>query len=453
MNPEDLGARLAEHASGNNVPGAVLAVRRGDDITEAAYGVLDNEFGYPATVDSVFQTGSITKVWTATLIMQLADEGLLDLDQPVARHLPGFRVADEAASAAVTVRQLLCHVGGFDGDIFDDHGPGDDAVERYVDALAGPARQLFPPGALWSYCNSGYVVLGRIVEVLTGLTWEEALRERIAVPLGMTHALTSPAEAIRHRVAMGHLTGPDGEIVKAPVWSMPRSNAPAGSTLTLTARDQLRFAALHLGGGLAPDGTRVLSERSVLAMREPQAVVPGVEPLPGHWGLGWELWDWPGGRVIGHDGGTVGQAALLRVVPERDVAIALLTNGGDFHGLHALVAELLDELAGVRVPELPVPPAQPPRVDPRYFTGRYESATFRSEIAQDDGRLSVTLRPIGPAAVFPEDAEPDVTYAVPLDERTLIGLTRANGRHPTYTFVGDGDRAGYLHMGRAIPRA
>ncbi|NUP76012.1 MAG: beta-lactamase family protein [Nonomuraea sp.] len=453
MKPEDLQALLAEHAGRSRVPGAVVAVQRGDEITEAAYGVLDNVFGYPVTVDSIFQTGSITKVWTATLIMQLVEEGLVDLDAPVARHLPGFRVADAGVSAAVTVRQLLCHLGGFEGDIFDDHGPGDDAVERYVAALSGPAQQLFPAGSLWSYCNSGFVVLGRIVEVLTGLTWEEALRERIAVPLGMTHVVTSPAEAITHRVAMGHLTTPGGEIVKAPMWAMPRSNGPAGSTLTLTARDQLRFAKMHLSGGLAPDGTRVLSEESVRAMREPQASVPGLEPMQSHCGLGWGLWDWPDGPVIGHNGGTVGQAALLRLVPGQDVAVAILTNGGDFHGLHPLVTELLDELAGVRVPALPVPPAQPPRVDPRYFTGRYECATFAAEVVQDADRLKVTIRPVGPAAILPGEDEPDAIIAVPLDERTLIGVTETDGRHPSYTFVGDGDRAEFLHMGRAVPRA
>ncbi|WP_233508196.1 serine hydrolase domain-containing protein [Spongiactinospora gelatinilytica] len=283
---EELRARLAEHAGRQGLIGAVLAVQHGDETTEAAYGVLDKEFGYPATIDSIFQIGSITKVWTATLIMQLADEGLLDLDTPVAHYLPGFRVTDEAASAAVTVRQLLSHVGGFDGDIFDDYGDGDDAVQRYVDALAGPARQLFPPGSQWSYCNSGCVVLGRIVSVLTGQTWEAAIRERIAAPLGMTYLATSPAEAIRHRVAMGHIEGPGGELVKAPIWGMPRSNAPAGATLTMAARNLLAFARMHQRLGLASDGTRVLSQESAPAMREPQAEVPGDGPLADHWGLG-----------------------------------------------------------------------------------------------------------------------------------------------------------------------
>ncbi|MEU6163019.1 serine hydrolase domain-containing protein [Streptomyces tanashiensis] len=453
MNSEDLRERLAEVAVRHGIPGASIAVLHGDEVTEAAYGVLDRDFGYPVTTDSVFQTGSITKVWTATLIMQLVDEGLLTLDSPVADHLPGFRVADAHTSKTVTVRQLLCHTGGFEGDIFSDHGPGDDAVERFVAALPTPARQLFPSGEMFSYCNSGYVVLGRIIEVLTGLTWEAALHERIAAPLGMTHAVTSPGRAIRHRVAMGHVSGPDGEPVKAPFWEMPRSNAPAGATLTLTARDQLRFARLHLADGLAPDGNRLLSEESVAAMRRPEVVVPGAGRLGDHWSLGWEIFDWEGGPVIGHDGGTMGQTALLRAVPGKDVAVVIFINGGEFFGLHGLVTELLAELAGVTVPPMPTPPTAPPAVDPRYFAGRYESVTQRAEVTETEDGLRVVLWPLGPSAeLHGTDPLSDLTM-VPLDAHTLIGTAQENGEFPTVTFLGDGDRAEYLHGTRAIPRA
>ncbi|MGW4034180.1 serine hydrolase domain-containing protein [Streptomyces sp. NPDC004838] len=453
MKSEDLQRRLRELAERHRIPGVSIAVQHGDEITEAAAGVLDLEFGYPVTTDSVFQTGSVTKVWTATLIMQLIDEGLLGLDTPVAELLPGFRVTDPHASKTVTVRQLLCHTGGFEGDIFTDHGPGDDAVERFVAALPGPARQLFPAGGMFSYCNSGYVVLGRIVEVLTGLTWEAALHERIASPLGMTHTTTMPGRSIRHRVAMGHVPGPDGEPVKAPFWEMPRSNAPAGATLTLTARDQLRFARLHLDNGLAPNGTRLLSQASAAAMRTPQVDVPGPGRLGEHWGLGWEIFDWEGGPVIGHDGGTIGQVSLLRVVPGKDVAVAILTNGGAFFGLHELLTDLLAELAQVTVPPLHTPPTVPPAVDPRYFTGRYESVTQRAEVTEAEEGLKVVMWALGPSAELHGTEPLASSTMVPLDAHTLIGTELEGGHHPTVNFLGDGDRAGFLHASRAIPRA
>jgi len=116
-------------------------------VTDLAAGVLSTATGVEATADSLFQIGSITKTWTATLIMQLADEGLLDIDALVRRYLPDFRVADDAASQVMTARQLLCHTAGFEGDIFTDTGTGDDCVQKYVATLATDP-QLFPPGEM-----------------------------------------------------------------------------------------------------------------------------------------------------------------------------------------------------------------------------------------------------------------------------------------------------------------
>lgn len=102
-----------------------------------------------ATTDSVFKIGSITKIWTATLVHRLAGDGRLDLDQPVRDHLPGFRLADPAATATLTARHLLTHTGGVDGNHFHDTGRNDDAIERFVATLAGAEHPL-PPGTLLS---------------------------------------------------------------------------------------------------------------------------------------------------------------------------------------------------------------------------------------------------------------------------------------------------------------
>lgn len=117
---EWLPDRLAELARQHRVPGAAVAVLAGDEIAEAAYGVLSKATGVEATTDSVFQIGSVTKPWTASLVMQLVDEGSVDLDAPACRYLPDFRVADEWASTEITIRHLACHVAGFEGDIWTD---------------------------------------------------------------------------------------------------------------------------------------------------------------------------------------------------------------------------------------------------------------------------------------------------------------------------------------------
>ncbi|MBN9618727.1 MAG: beta-lactamase family protein, partial [Actinobacteria bacterium] len=139
---DELPRLLGRHG----VPGAAVAVSRGDDVVDVAAGVLNRATGVTATTDSLFQIGSITKVWTATLAMQLVDEGALDLDAPVRRYLPDFALADEDAAARITVRQLMCHVAGFEGDVFTDTGKGDDRVARYVRRLRD-VPQLCPPGA------------------------------------------------------------------------------------------------------------------------------------------------------------------------------------------------------------------------------------------------------------------------------------------------------------------
>ncbi|MGC0416389.1 serine hydrolase domain-containing protein [Embleya sp. AB8] len=448
---EYLAKRLGELAERGNIPGASVAVRIGEETVTAATGVLDVEFGYPATPDSIFQIGSITKVWTATLIMQLVDEGVLDLDVPVRTYLPDFKVVDEGAAASLTTRQLLCHTAGFEGDLFEDYGPGADAVAKLVAAMADSAGQLFAPGEMFSYCNSGFVTLGRIVEVLTGQTWEAAIRERIAVPLGLTRVATDPNEAILHRVAIGHVSGPDGTNAKAPIWQMPRSNAPAGSTLTTTASDLVAFAAAHVARGLLPDGTRLLSEASALAMRVPQVRVPDTEAVGTAWGLGWNLFDWAGGPVIGHDGGTVGQSAILRVAPDSGVSIAILTNGGDLGVMYDLVRDVFASTAEVLVPLPSAPPEQPPVVDARYFVGRYTSAVMAFEVVDSEEGLELTMRTVGVAARMAGE-QVRTSRLVVRDARTLIAVEAKNGRHDQYAFVGDGDRARFLHMTRAVPR-
>ncbi|MDR5698997.1 serine hydrolase domain-containing protein [Agromyces aerolatus] len=442
--------RLAQHG----VPGAAIAVLVGDEIFDLAAGVLSTSTKVEATTDSVFQIGSITKVWTATLIMQLVDEGLLDLDAPVRTVLPEFRLADDASAGRITPRQLLSHQAGFEGDIFTDTGKGDDALAKFVESIAN-LTQLFEPGELFSYNNVGYCVLGRIVEVLRGTTWRQALIERVAVPLGLTHVAPSADEAILHRAAVGHVgPGPDGVQIPAPIWALTRSNEPAGSMLSMRARDLVGFAKLHLNGGLADDGTRVLSEASVHAMRQPEVRVPRLSLMGPAWGLGWSFATDQSPVVIGHDGGTIGQSAFLRVCPELGVAVALLTNGGNAVGLFEdVVGSVFAELTGVDLPRLPSPHANPPEVDLAPLVGSYADALVDLTVEQDpDDRIWVRREPKGVLAAMGD--QPSRDELAPYGPDSLIQLEAKQGVHTIYTFVGDrGDgRRRYIHYSRAVGR-
>lgn len=425
------------------MPGAQVAVLVDGDVVDAAAGVLNVATGVPVTTDAVFQIGSITKVWTATLVQQLANEGLLDLDRSLREYLPEFHIADETASATLTTRQLLCHTAGFEGDLFTDTGSNDDAVEKYVGTLAD-VTQLFPPGDQFSYCNSGYVVLGRLVEILEGKPFNTVLRKRLITPLGLEQVATNVGEAILGRPAVGHLqVAPLAPVQPAPVWSLPPSNAPAGSTLAMRARSLLGFVQMHL------------SDTSFSMMRQPQVVVPDLEWMCGHWGLGWMLFDYPGGTVIGHDGETLGQSAFLRVVPEAGIAVALVTNGGDVLPVFRKVfGHLLAELAGVDLPTLPVPPADPQPVDADRVSGTYRATIADQELSVDaDGRAWLRTMPRTEAVkgLMPEAT---VVEVVRLRDDALITVEPQWGTHRVIGLLGSDacGRVKFLHDGRATAR-
>ncbi|MCD4523963.1 serine hydrolase [Nocardioides sp. cx-173] len=446
--------RLGELAERHHVPGAQLGILRlspqtHDELVTASYGVLNVETQVPTTDDSLFQIGSISKVWTATVAMQLVDEGLLELDAPIVEVLPELRLTDPDVTKTVTLRHLLNHTSGIDGDVFTDTGRGDDCLEKYVGLLAD-AGQNHPLGATWSYCNSGYSLVGRLIEKVTGSTWDQAMRERLFTPLGLTRTITLPEEALLHGAATGHLEH-EGEPMVAPVWQLPRSLGPAG-LITATAADVLAFARLHLEGGVAADGTRLLSEESAAAMAAHEVDLPDRLVLGDSWGLGWIRFGWGEDRLIGHDGNTIGQGAFLRILPEQGLAVTLLTNGGNARDLYQdLFRELFAELAGVEMAEPFVPPADA-EVDIAPYVGTYRRHSVLMEVfvADDGPRLRTTISgtiaemlpdpveehplvPAGPGlfALRPEGVEtwaPVTFYELPTGERYLHHGVRATPR-------------------------
>jgi CubicO group peptidase (beta-lactamase class C family) len=439
---------LDEARAAHGVPGASLAILRGGEIDAAASGLLNLDTGVEATTDSLFQIGSITKVWTTTVVMALVEEGLVELDAPLRRYLPAFAVAADGVADRVTIRHLLTHSSGVDGDNFSDTGRGDDALEKYV-ATCAALRQVHPVGATMSYCNTGFTLLGRVIEVVTGQVWDAVMRERLFEPLGLTHTATLPEDVLRFRAAIGHIQ-PAGEVVVAPMWGLPRTAGPAGAICS-TASEVVRFAQLHLEGG-----GDVLRPESVAAMQEPQVDVPsgGVGTSAKHWGLGWEMFEWGGRKVIGHDGGTIGQVAFLRVVPDAGVAVALLTNGGSPMGLFRDVfAPLLAEAAGVDLPAELAPPATPLPVDATAYAGVYEREGASISVEpRGDGLVAIqTTTGLG-SEMTPEPFELPL-LRVEGDDLFVTEHPAARGTWLPVRFVtlDDGGRA--LHVGgRATPR-
>ncbi|MBP2478804.1 CubicO group peptidase (beta-lactamase class C family) [Crossiella equi] len=435
---ENLPALAEKHG----VPGAQAAVLVDGEVADAAAGLLSTRTGVEATTDALFQVGSVTKLWTATLVLQLVDEGLLDLDAPVRAHVPD--------APDVTTRQLLNHTGGFEGDLFFDTGRGEDAIAKLV-ARLGEARPLFPAGERFSYNNAGYVVLGRLVEVLRDKPFAQVLRERLITPLGLAHTASGAEEAILFRAAVGHLPGPGGPVA-APVWSIAASNAPAGSQLAMRAADLLEFARLYLDGGR--EG--VLSAEAVAALHAAEVELPYLARMPTHYGLGWGRWELGEHVVVGHDGGTIGQSAFLRLVPAAGVAVALLTNGGATAALYQdVVVHLVRELTGVELPAAPELPEAPVRIDPARVVGRYDTVMARFEVTVDEqDRLWLRTTPLTEEArqLMPADAPP--VELVALREDVLLTRERTAGTHMAYAVIGEpGQPARFLHNSRALPRS
>ncbi|MGC4941871.1 serine hydrolase domain-containing protein [Kribbella sp. DT2] len=427
----DWTARLTHLAAKYDVPGAVLGVWVDGEQTIAPYGVLNRRTGIETTADSVFQIGSVTKPWTATMIVQLAAEGRLALDDAVVKLLP-----EASIDARITVRQLLTHTSGIDGDVFTDTGRGDDCVERYV-ALLADVPQLFEPGTAYSYCNAGFVLLGRIIEVLDERTWDESLRARLVEPLGLTATVTLPEEAILHRAATGHVAG-TGEVVTT--WQLPRSVGPAG-LITAKAEDVLKFAQLHLD--------------QYAEMREPQVSYPGGTGGLTELGLTWRLFDWSGRRVFGHDGATISQLAFLRIDPEARLAFCLLTNSGNAPGLfEELATEVFAHYAEVELPAAPRPAELRDRREEEGWgeaqLGRYERASVAMEVLRRDGKLMLTYQATGDRLAFAEEPvqEFELLPTEPLDGDHFVVRSSDDQPWTPVTF-----RPAYLFTsGRVTPR-
>jgi CubicO group peptidase (beta-lactamase class C family) len=328
------------------VPGMSVGILKDGEVEIAGYGVVNLETGALVLPETLFQIGSISKTFTATLVLQLVDEGRLDLDVPVITYVPDLPLADETARRTITLRHLLTHTAGFYGDRFDDQGNGDDANARAVAAFSTLAQQT-APGELWTYCNAGFDLAARIIELTLGQTFESAMRERIFDPLGFDRATYFASEAILHSVSVGHVPDEngDGNFVAAP-WPIPRRSNGAGG-ISANPTILLRWAQLHINGGEI-GGVGILKPETAKSMHAHQA-----EGAAGaSQGLAWFRREIDGVQIISHDGGTNGQQTKLVVVPSRNFAITILTNSSRGSAAHtAIGAAALDRLLGLKTVE------------------------------------------------------------------------------------------------------
>ncbi len=392
----ELDGKITKAMREFQIPGVAVGVLyRGREYIKG-YGVTNVDYPVAVDGDTVFRIGSTTKTFTGTVLMRLVEQGKISLDAPVRRYLPEF-TSSGPASKLVTVRQVLNHTAGWLGDDLQDFGRGSDAVARYVASMKR-LPQLTPPGRVFAYNNAALVLAGRLIEIVTGQTYESAVRAMLVDPLGLGHTRFFSDEIVGFNVAAPHDIVKGKVVVDPSFWAVPRSINPAGGLMS-SVRDQLRYARFHLGDGRTRNGKRLLSRRSLEAMQS--------NPGPGGtlfvelngMGVTWMLR--PSAQrvpIVQHGGAWFGQLSGFMMVPGRGFAITALTNSvGGGH----LIAELfvkdwaLRRFAGLS--NLPATPQRRSRASLAPYEGRYvaeeigmngkpdEQGAF--ELRAHDGRL------------------------------------------------------------------
>ncbi len=432
----ELQALLDDACRRHAVPGAVLGVHGGDGSAVVAHGIRNVNTGEAMTVDTVSAIASVSKVFTATTLLGLLDEHGLDLDTPIADLLPELA----ALAPAITVRRLLDHTSGLESDLWDDFGANPDAIARFVAAIPGLGT-ITEPGAFLSYCNSGYVALGRLVEVLGGASFDRVVERRLIRPLGLARTTTRLADAVQHRLALGHDLAADGAVHTRP-WIDLRALAPTGGVLA-TVPDLLTLGRALLDGHEAVPPT-VASRMVARSAVNPEPWVMG----PG-WGLGLTICTGPDGEpVVGHDGLWIGSGAYLRLVPGTGLVVAMVGAAGHARAAWQDVAGEVFARVGIEPPRVPpADPAQP--FDPARYVGSYRRLSQDIEVtAGPGGTLSMTTVPTGVIAAM------SPTTTVPLRPALAdVFLARASsGVDVPVVFLGGADRAAYLHTGTRAAR-
>ncbi|HEV7964035.1 MAG TPA: serine hydrolase domain-containing protein [Actinoplanes sp.] len=445
---QKIEAGMAKYA----IPGVAVGVfYRGAEYVKG-YGVTNVDYPVPVDADTVFRIGSTTKTFTGTTAMRLVEAGKLALDAPVRRYLPDLRTSDPSVADRVTLRQLLNHTAGWLGDFFLDTGPGDDAAARYAGGIAS-LPQLTAPGTVFAYNNAAMELAGRVIEVVTGSSYEVAARTLVIDPLGLAHSRFFTDEIVGFNVAASHNVVDGKPVVQPAFYRLWRSLDAAGALIS-SARDQLRYARFHLGDGTVPGGgARLLSQQSLLAMRS--------HPGPGGTlfveldgvGVSWTLRPSAEGvRIVQHGGDWAGQHSGFLMVPDRGFAITLLTNS---EGGPGLVDELfVDDWALRRFAGISNLPAVPHMLNARElaaYEGRYSQqsigptgvvGTLEFELTAADGHL---LAKVG-----------GVTYARLAFYRPDYVVLRGPNGEPSSAranFVrGAGGRVDWLRLGGRLAR-
>lgn len=381
--PDDFVARVeafVEEAWPEDGPGAVVVVARdGRTVVETARGLADLETGEPLTPATVFELGSTTKQVTAAVVLDLVEEGAMELDAPLRTYLPDYA----GPGADATVRQLLAHTAGVPdvNDIphfeVEENTTRKHTTEKLLGIIAEqPAA--FEPGAAWEYSSTNYILLGAAIEAVTGSPWHEAVHERIAKPLGLRTLRYAEDEAIRDDLAEGYTTS-DGEPREAV--DVHASTGHAAGGLAASGRDLATWMhALHSG--------EVISRESFEAMTTPGEPNDPVTP----YGFGLRLEEIRGHHTITHGGWINGYTNQTVYAPAEDLYVAVLANSDDpATSVETAVRRIAARVLGDPYPRFEAVEPDPETLQPLFGVYALEDGDGTRQFFARDGKL-YTLR-------------------------------------------------------------
>lgn len=385
MDSASLSTLLAQLVRQCQVPGAQLAVRWHGETFTAEAGEETAGTGRLVTGESAFPLGSLTKPFTATVALMLVDDGDVELDVPIAKYLPEVG-SDTMGAGVVTVRQILSHTGGLTANV--EETAAGTTRARWVANHAEKAV-THPPGTVFSYSNVGYLLIGHLIEEITGMTWQQAVEAILLHPLGITPAfvLDSPGRPLVN----GHAVRPNAAVVPIPEQTVTALEEPVAA-LAASAADLVAFAVSHLP---ALRRITMLAKETAEEMRHDQlaGMTAGSFGLADSWGVGWSLYRRGGLEWFGHDGTGDGAWSHLRVEPASGTVVALVTNGSNGHILWTAVVERLRS-TGLDVADytmMTLTDPGPPTAAQPDCTGHYANGSYTYAVDADGAELYLAL--------------------------------------------------------------
>jgi CubicO group peptidase (beta-lactamase class C family) len=358
--PPDLDAYVANSMKAFEVPGmAVAIVKDGSIVVAKGYGVRKLGDGTPVDEFTMFAIGSNTKAFTTAALATLVDQGRLFWDDRVYERLPGFVMYDPYVSHEMTIRDLLTHRSGMglgEGDLlFWPH-----STYKREDIIY-KLRFMKPQSSFrshYAYDNLLYMTAGQVIPAVTGISWDDYIRQHIFEPLGMKHSTVSSHDfKPGDNYAFPH-SRVDGKLQVIPLEDLDNVG-PAGS-INSCAADMAKWVQLQLNRGKFGDREgRLFSEQRSLEMWSPQTILPTGNPPPAlsglktnfaDYALGWALREYHGRKLVGHTGGVGGFVSRVMLVPEENVGVVILTNAEEGGAFDAILYHVLDHY--IRLPAM-----------------------------------------------------------------------------------------------------